>query len=71
MVIGFQIPIGLKTDGFRPVNGSRTSIDNQDVPQGTLHIGHLRGRVLPVAAAKFMDQIITELRERFPRDLDQ
>ena len=36
-----------------------------------VHIGHLRGRVLPVAAAKFMDLIITELRERFPEDLDQ
>ena len=36
-----------------------------------VHIGHLRGRVLPVAAAKFMDLIITELRARFPKDLDQ
>ena len=46
-------------------------IDSQDVPHGTLHIGHLRGRVLPVAAAKFMDLMITALRERFPKDLDQ
>ena len=74
MVIGFQIPIGLKKQmaSGQSVNGLiARPIDNQDVPQGTLHIGHLRGRVLPVAAAKFMDQIITELRERFPRDLDQ
>ena len=74
MVIGFQIPIALPkymAEG-KPVNGLiARPIDNQDVPQGTLHIGQLRGRVLPVAAAKFMDLIITELGERFPKDLDQ
>ena len=74
MVIGFQIPIGIPrymAEG-RSINGLiARPIDNQDVPHGTLHIGHLRGRVLPVAAAKFMDLIITELRERFPKDLDQ
>ena len=73
-VVGFQIPIGLAkymAEG-RSVNGLiARPFDNQDIPQGTLHIGHLRGRVLPVAAAKFMDLIITELRERFPKDLDQ
>ena len=74
MVIGFQIPIGIPrymAEG-RSVNGLiARPIDSQDVPHGTLHIGHLRGRVLPVAAAKFLDLIITELRERFPKDLDQ
>jgi len=74
MVIGFQIPIGLPKDMAegRSINGLiARPVDSQDVPQGTLHIGHLRGRVLPVAAAKFMDLIITELGERFPKDLDQ
>ena len=74
MVVGFQIPIGLPKyiAAGQSVNGLiARPIDSQDVPQGTLHIGHLRGRVLPVAAAKFMDLIITELRERFPEDLDQ
>ena len=70
----FQIPIGLPkfmAEG-QSLNGLiARPIDSQDVPQGTLHIGHLRGRVLPVAAAKFMDLIITELRARFPKDLDQ
>ncbi|MGB0233610.1 MAG: LysR family transcriptional regulator substrate-binding protein, partial [Candidatus Puniceispirillaceae bacterium] len=73
-VVGFQIPIGLPQDMAegRPVNGLiARPIDSVDVPQGTLHIGHLRGRVLPVAAAKFMDLMITELGERFPKDLDQ
>ena len=73
-VVGFQIPIGLPRDmaDGRPVNGLvARPIDSQDVPHGTLHIGHLRGRVLPVAAAKFMDLMITALGERFPKDLDQ
>ena len=73
-VVGFQIPIGLPQDMAegRPVNGLiARPIDSVDVPQGTLHIGHLRGRVLPVAAAKFMDLMITELGDRFPKDLDQ
>ena len=73
-VVGFQIPIGLPKDmaDGRPVNGLvARPIDSQDVPHGTLHIGHLRGRVLPVAAAKFMDLMITALGERFPKDLDQ
>jgi len=73
-VIGFQIPIGLPQNmaNGRPENGLiARPIDSADVPQGTLHIGHLRGRVLPVAAAKFMDLMITELGERFPKDLDQ
>ncbi|MEK9926392.1 MAG: hypothetical protein VW736_12250, partial [Alphaproteobacteria bacterium] len=45
-------------------------IDPGDVPAGTLHIGYLKGRVLPVAAAKFLDDIIQELRKRYPEDLD-
>ena len=73
-VVGFQIPIGLPqgmADGQQVDGLVARPIDSQDVPQGTLHIGHLRGRVLPVAAAKFMDLMITALAERFPEDLDQ
>ena len=73
-VVGFQIPIGLPQGmaNGRQVDGLvARPIDSQDVPHGTLHIGHLRGRVLPVAAAKFMDLMITALAERFPEDLDQ
>ena len=73
-VVGFQIPIGLPPDmaDAQPVNGLiARPIDSQDVSQGTLHIGHLRGRVLPVAVAKFIDLMIIALGERFPEDLDQ
>ena len=46
-------------------------VDLTDVPAGILHIGQLKGRVLPVAAAKFLDSIITELGARYGDDIDQ
>jgi hypothetical protein len=46
-------------------------VDLADVPAGILHIGQLKGRVLPVAAAKFLDSIITELGARYGDDIDQ
>ena len=73
-VVGFQLPIGLPRSmaSGQPVGGLvARPIDIRDVPQGTLHIGQLRGRVLPVAAAKFMDLMITALSELFPGDLNQ
>jgi len=36
-----------------------------------LHLCHLKGRVLPVAAAKFLDAIITSLRASYGVDVDQ
>ena len=73
----FQIPIAL---GPIDENGLITGIDNRelvarpldpaDVPAGTLHLCHLKGRVLPVAAAKFLDGVITKLRGRFD-EVDQ
>ena len=49
--IAFQIPIGLKLvpgDGLalRPLAA-------RDVPAGTLLLGQMRGRTLPVASARF------------------
>ena len=46
-------------------------VDLSDVPAGIVHVGQLKGRVLPVAAAKFLDTIITELSMRYSDDLDQ
>ncbi|MCA8928558.1 MAG: LysR family transcriptional regulator [Alphaproteobacteria bacterium] len=57
-IIGFQIPIGLpEPEAF----GDRVSIplDARDVPPGLLYLGHLRDRTLPVAAARFADQLAT------------
>ena len=67
--LGFQIPIALNdltSQGLvaRP-------LDPADVPPGTLHLCHLKGRVLPVAAAKFLDAIITSLRTSYGGYVDQ
>ena len=72
----FQIPIAIESE----TGGVSESFDDQlvarpvdpaDVPPGTLHICHLKGRVLPVAAAKFLDDIITSLRTAYSDDVDQ
>ncbi|WP_138468850.1 LysR family transcriptional regulator [Poseidonocella sp. HB161398] len=57
--IGFQIPIGLRppADGsvvFRPVA-------ERDVPAGSLILGQMRGRSLPVASARFSEQVAARL----------
>jgi len=61
---------GERTAEFDPRLVARP-IDPADVPVGTLHICHLKGRVLPVAAAKFLDDIITRLRAAYSDDVDQ
>ncbi|MDA7561874.1 LysR family transcriptional regulator [Alphaproteobacteria bacterium] len=75
MVISFQIPIAMPSDLITaPLNTSAIvarPVDLADVPAGILHIGQLKGRVLPVAAAKFLDSIITELGARYGDDIDQ
>ncbi|MFT5510939.1 MAG: DNA-binding transcriptional LysR family regulator [Hyphomicrobiaceae bacterium] len=40
-------------------------LSTRDVPGGKLIAGQLRGRVLPVASARFMDQIISALAAKF------
>lgn len=40
-------------------------IDLQGVSSSTLVAGHLRGRTLPVAAARFLENVIKELEEQF------
>ena len=65
-IIGFHIPLGFSGKGpayeelvFRPM-------DSRDVGTGLIHIVHAKGRVLPVAAAKFLDQLLQSVNERFP-----
>ena len=74
-VISFQIPIALPNGVISKVNDTddvvARPIDLNDVPAGILHVGQLKGRVLPVAAAKFLDSVITELRKDYGFDLDQ
>jgi DNA-binding transcriptional LysR family regulator len=60
-VISFQIEIGT-------LNSERGAlavrhIDDRDVPRANLVLGQLRERNLPVAAAKFADQLVQVLSE--------
>jgi len=60
-VLGFQIPIGMRNherDGMvmRPLAIT-------DVPVGHLLLGYLRGRTLPVAAARFAQQLSSRLEK--------
>ena len=74
-VLSFQIPIALPPGMLESIGGENNvvarPVDLSDVPAGILHVGQLKGRVLPVAAAKFLDTIITELSTRYSEDLDQ
>jgi len=61
--VTFQIPLGLAaplTPGLvaRPV-------DRRDLAPGLVHLCQLRGRTLPVAAARFSDQLARALATRF------
>ena len=57
-IIAFQIPIGLPEPEHFPGRVS-VPLDSRDVPPGLLYLGHLRDRTLPVAAARFADQLAT------------
>ena len=73
-VISFQIPIAMPAQLIENHNGDggivARPIDPADVPLGVLHIGQLKDRVLPVAAAKFLDQMITGLEALYGKDLE-
>jgi DNA-binding transcriptional LysR family regulator len=55
-VISFYFPIGLPTEG-QLENRVSKPIDKRDIPPVFLYFGHLKNRVLPVAAARFTDQL--------------
>ncbi|MGQ0566868.1 MAG: LysR family transcriptional regulator [Gemmobacter sp.] len=63
-LISFQIPIGLPPGGLTGATVSRP-VDTRDVPEGRLYLCQLKGRALPVAAAKFALQMGRELDERY------
>ena len=62
-LVSFQIPVGLPK---KPGEGIVTRpVDRRDVPEGLLYFCQLRGRTLPVAAAKFAAQIEAELESGY------
>ena len=60
--VGFQIPIGLNTETDDKI--SHRPLSQKDVPAGRLLLGQLKGRTLPVASAKFGQQLVAALEER-------
>jgi len=63
-LIAFQIPIGLKAQAT-PDDLVHRPMDPRDVPAGVLVLGQLRSRVLPVASARFADQLVTAFEEAY------
>ncbi|MEM7696361.1 MAG: LysR family transcriptional regulator [Pseudomonadota bacterium] len=57
--VAFQIPIGID-----PLASGLVSrpLATTDVPPGHLLLGQMRGRVLPVASARFADQLVNALQ---------
>lgn len=58
-VFGFQIPIGLHHRADDRL--AYRQIDPQDIAVGHLLLGQMKGRVLPVATARFASQIVAAL----------
>ena len=63
-MVTFQIPIGLPADDDRG-RTHRIPLDPRDVPAGVLYMGQLKGRVLPVAAARFAGRLSSVLADRY------
>jgi DNA-binding transcriptional LysR family regulator len=60
--VGFQIPIGLNVSGQDPI--AHRPLSEKDVPFGRLLLGQMKGRALPVASAKFGQQLVSALSQR-------
>ncbi|HAB39035.1 MAG TPA: hypothetical protein DCE52_13765 [Rhodobacteraceae bacterium] len=59
-IITFQIEIGLPLN-LESIGLVACKLDERDVPAGVLYVGQLKGRTLPVAGAKFANQILAAL----------
>jgi len=66
-IIAFQIPIGLPRNNDHSEIVSRP-VAAQDVPPGLLYFGQLRGRTMPVAAARFAHQMMEHFQSRYECD---
>ncbi len=60
--VGFQIPIGLDLESDKMI--THLPLSEKDVPVGRLLLGQMKGRVLPVASAKFTQQLVASLALR-------
>lgn len=57
--IGFQIPIGIRTENNTQL--TYLPISEKDIPIGSLFLGQMRGRSLPVASSRFAQQVSNAL----------
>jgi len=62
--IALQIPIGLPAHRL-DTDIVHRPVDGRDIPEGLLYMGQLRGRALPVAAARFVDQLSSEFSRNY------
>jgi hypothetical protein len=60
--VGFQIPIGLSTEKQNTI--AHRPLSEKDIPIGRLLLGQMKGRTLPVASAKFGQQLVAALETR-------
>lgn len=60
--VGFQIPIGLSTEKQNTI--AHAPLSERDIPVGRLLLGQMKGRTLPVASAKFGQQLVAALEKR-------
>ena len=58
--IQVNIPHNLKESGMVAI-----PINPLDVPEGFIFIGHLKGRTIPVASARFLEQVTTQMAGKF------
>ena len=63
-MVSFQIPVGIPAASARPDLASRL-VDPRDIPPSLLYMGQLRGRVLPIAAARFADRLASTFASEF------
>jgi DNA-binding transcriptional LysR family regulator len=63
-ILTFQIAIGLPATDDGSGLTSRP-IDSRDAPPGALFVCQLRGRILPIATARFANQMLATFHERF------
>lgn len=61
--VTFQIPLGIPDEDIAA--GRARPIDERDAPVGLVQMGQLRGRALPIAPARFADQLARAFAERY------
>lgn len=66
-IVTFYFPVGIPT-GTALENRVSRPVDPQDIPPVYLYLGQLRNRILPVAAARFADQLTNSFVDAYDCD---